>query len=86
MHSSQVRKVLVAELASPHAQSTWGCKGENVRITGLVAYCNYLLKKENWYMYPKMNLLMSHKVVAYTRLTKSMLYAKSLTRGTNLKH
>ena len=37
-------------------------------------------------MYPKMNLLMSHKIVAYTRLTESILYAKSLTRGTNLKH
>ena len=37
-------------------------------------------------MYPKMNLLMSHKIVTYTRLTESMLYAKSLTRGTNLKH
>ena len=37
-------------------------------------------------MYPKMNLLMSHKIVAYTRLTESILYTKSLTRGTNLKH
>ena len=29
---------------------------------------------------------MSHKIVAYTGLTKSVLYAKSHTRGTNLKH
>ena len=33
-----------------------------------------------------MNLLMSHKIVAYTRLTESMLYTKSLTHGTNLSH
>ena len=37
-------------------------------------------------MSTKINLLMSHKIVADTRLTESMLYAKSLTRGTNLKH
>ena len=37
-------------------------------------------------MYPKMNLLMSHEIVTYTRLTESMLHAKSLTRGTNLKY
>ena len=37
-------------------------------------------------MYTKMNLLMSHKIVTYTRLTESMLYAKSLMRGTNLKY
>ena len=86
MHFSQVRKMLVAELAPPHAQSAWGLRGERVWVSGLAVYCNYLSKKENWYKYPKMNLLMSHKIVAYTRLTESMLYAKSLTRGTNLKH
>ena len=86
MHFSQVRKVLIAELAPPHAQSAWGFRGEKIQATGLAAYYNYLSKKENWYMYPKMNLLMSHKIVTYTRLTESMLHAKSLTRGTNLKH
>ena len=45
MHFSQVRKVLVAELAPPHAQSAWGFRRERVRAAGLAADCNYLSKK-----------------------------------------
>ena len=47
VHISQVRKVLVAELAPPHAQSAWGFRRERVRAAGLATSCNYLLKKEN---------------------------------------
>ena len=47
MHFSQVRKVFVAELAPPHAQSTWESKREMIQAVGLAAYCNYLSKKEN---------------------------------------
>ena len=47
VHFSQVRKVLIAELAPPHAESAWGCRGEKIRATGLAAYYNYLSKKEN---------------------------------------
>ena len=39
-------KGLVAELAPPHAQSAWGFRGERVRVVGLTACCNYLLKKK----------------------------------------
>ena len=34
--------VLVAELAPPHTQSTWGSTGEKVRAARLAAYYNYL--------------------------------------------
>ena len=47
MHFSQVRKVLVVELAPPHAQSAWGFRRERVQAAGLATSCNYLLKKEN---------------------------------------
>ena len=39
-------KSLVAELASPHAQSAWGSKGEMVQIAGLAACCNYFSKNK----------------------------------------
>ena len=35
-----------AELALPHAQSTWGSRGERIRAARLAAYCNYLSKKK----------------------------------------
>ena len=47
VHFSQVRKVLIAELTPPHAQSAWRSRGEKVRAAGLAAYYNYLSKKEN---------------------------------------
>ena len=37
-------KSLVAELAPPHAQNTWGSRGERVRAAGLAVSCNYLSK------------------------------------------
>ena len=37
---------IVVELASPHAWSVWGSKGEMVRAAKLVAYCNYFSKKK----------------------------------------
>ena len=39
-------KSLVAELASPHAQSAWGSKGEMVQVAGLAACCNYFSKNK----------------------------------------
>ena len=39
-------KGLVAELAPPHAQSTWKSRGERVRVMRLGAGCNYLSKKK----------------------------------------
>ena len=39
-------KGLVAELASPHAQSARGSRGERDRAVELAACCNYLLKKK----------------------------------------
>ena len=39
-------KSLVAELASPHAQSAWGSKGKMVQIAGLAACCNYFSKNK----------------------------------------
>ena len=32
VHCSQVRKVLVAELASPHTQSAWGLEGKGFEL------------------------------------------------------
>ena len=40
-NDKQVRKVLVAELEPPHAQSAWGFRGERVRGARLAACYNY---------------------------------------------
>ena len=39
-------KGLVAELTSPHVQSTWGFRGKRVRAAGLATRCNYFSKKK----------------------------------------
>ena len=39
-------KGLVAELTSPHVQSTWGFRGKRVRVAGLATRCNYFSKKK----------------------------------------
>ena len=44
--SNFVAKGLVAELAPPHTQSTWGSRGKRVRAAGLAACHNYLSKKK----------------------------------------
>ena len=46
LYLKNIVKGLVAELAPPHAQSTWGSRGERVRAARLAAYCNYLSKKK----------------------------------------
>ena len=49
-----VAKGLVAELASPHAQSVWGFRGERIQaagLTSLTSYCNYLSKKKKKFPY-----------------------------------
>ena len=38
--------MLVVELAPLHVQSTWGSRGERIRVAGLAAYCNNLSKKK----------------------------------------
>ena len=39
-------KGLVAELTHSHAQSAWEFREERVRVSGLVACCNYCSKKK----------------------------------------
>ena len=53
-------KGLVVELASPHAQSAWGSRGERARAVGLTACCNYLLKKKKKNY--EMSKVVKHKI------------------------
>ena len=41
-----IAKGLVAELAPPHTQSTWGSREKRVWVAGFVACCNYFSKKK----------------------------------------